>query len=94
MSPRTGRPTNNPKSESVNVRLDAECEEILTEYCKRENITKAAAIRVGIKKLKPEIKKQKQLVDLAKDSYLYESKDFSFCKYCNTDRGFFQVRKI
>nr|DAD69044.1 MAG TPA: hypothetical protein [Siphoviridae sp. ctFiA6] len=22
------------------------------------------------------------------------AKDFSFCKYCNTDRGFFQVRKI
>jgi len=57
MSPRKGRPTNNPKSESVNVRLDAECEEILTEYCKQENITKAAAIRIGIKKLKPEIKK-------------------------------------
>lgn len=58
MSPRTGRPTDNPKSESVNVRLDIECKEILEKYCKQERTTKAFAIRQGIKKLKSEIKEK------------------------------------
>lgn len=58
MTPRMGRPpSDNPKSVSRNIRLDAECEQILNEYSKQEGITKAEAIRRGIKRLKPDIKK-------------------------------------
>lgn len=57
MSPRTGRPTNNPKSGSVNIRLDAESEHILLRYCTQEGITKAEAVRQGIKMLESRIKK-------------------------------------
>lgn len=58
MSPRTGRPTDNPKGAPIHVRLDKECETILKEYCEQEKVGKTEAIRRGIKKLKPEIKKK------------------------------------
>lgn len=57
MSPRTGRPTTNPKSGSVNIRLDTESEEVLLAYCKQENITKAEAVRQGIKMLESRLNK-------------------------------------
>lgn len=57
MSPRTGRPTDNPKTERITVRLDEESRETLADYCKQENVEKAEAIRRGIKKLRSEIKK-------------------------------------
>jgi hypothetical protein len=57
MSPRTGRPTNNPKTERITVRLDAESQETLKAYCEQENVDRAEGIRRGIKKLRPEIKK-------------------------------------
>ncbi len=57
MSPRTGRPTDNPKRERITVRLDAESEQILTQYCIQESIDKAEGIRRGIKRLATEIKK-------------------------------------
>lgn len=56
MSPRTGRPTNNPKSERITVRLDEESNEILHKYCNQECVEKAEAIRRGIKKLAGDIK--------------------------------------
>lgn len=57
MSPRTGRPkSDNPKSDSVHVRLDSESKEILKKYCSQENIAKTEGIRRGIKKLRSEIK--------------------------------------
>ncbi len=53
MSPRTGRPPiDNPKSERITVRLDAETMKLLTEYCEKESIDKAEAIRRGIEKLR------------------------------------------
>lgn len=57
MSPRTGRPTNNPKTERITVRLDNESTDILEEYCHQESVERAEAIRRGIKKLKDDIKK-------------------------------------
>ncbi len=58
MTPRMGRPpSDNPKSVSRNIRLDAECEQILNKYSLQEGITKAEAIRRGIKKLESDIKK-------------------------------------
>lgn len=44
-----GRPTDNPKSNPVHVRLDAESDEILKLYCVQENVAKTEAIRRGIK---------------------------------------------
>lgn len=57
MSPRTGRPTDNPKSFKITVRLDADANEILEAYCRQEGIEKGEAVRRGIKKLKAELKK-------------------------------------
>lgn len=57
MSSKMGRPTDNPKTEAVHVRLDKESSEILSEYCKTEQVPRAEAIRRGIKKLKSDIKK-------------------------------------
>ena len=58
MSPRTGRPTDNPKdTERLTVRLDKESSEILAKYCEQEHINKGQAIRQGIKKLESELKK-------------------------------------
>ena len=57
MSPKIGRPTNNPKADSITVRLDKESSEILNDYCIRQDIGKAEAIRQGIKKLKDDKKK-------------------------------------
>lgn len=57
MSPRTGRPTDNPKNHKVTVRLDDEAVSILDAYCKQENIEKGEATRRGIKKLRDNIKK-------------------------------------
>lgn len=47
-----GRPTDNPKTNRITVRLDAECENILKKYCDDNGKDKAEAIRDGIKKLK------------------------------------------
>ena len=56
MSPRTGRPTDNPKNEQLTIRLDNEAKEILKAYCKQENVEKGEAARRGIKKLKSDLK--------------------------------------
>ncbi len=57
MSPRTGRPTENPKSERITVRLDDESANTLREYCEQEKIERGEAVRRGIKKLESELKK-------------------------------------
>lgn len=57
MSPRTGRPTSNPKGKPIHVRLDQKSEEILTAYIEQENTTQAEAIRRGIAKLEKDLKK-------------------------------------
>ena len=49
MSPKTGRPkSDNPKVARYNVRIDAETDKKLTEYCATHGIEKAEAIRKGI----------------------------------------------
>ena len=58
MSPRTGRPPiDNPKSERITVRIGNEESKILNEYCKKEKVERAEAIRRGIKKLETDIKR-------------------------------------
>lgn len=61
MSPRTGRPKlENPKNKQLRVRLNDEENTILEEYCEQEGVTKAEAARCGIRKLKADIKKEKE----------------------------------
>jgi len=49
VSPRTGRPKlENPINVRTSVRLDAETDKKLNEYCKRNGITKGEAIRKGV----------------------------------------------
>lgn len=57
MSPRTGRPTDNPKRERITVRLDEEASSILDLYCRQVECERAEAIRRGVKKLRDDIKK-------------------------------------
>lgn len=57
MSPRTGRPTDNPKPYKLTVRVDEESKMILDRYTQQEGISQMEAIRRGIKRLEPEIKK-------------------------------------
>ena len=57
MSPRTGRPTDNPKPYQLTVRVDEEGKKILDKYTEQEGITLMEAIRRGIKKLEADIKK-------------------------------------
>lgn len=54
---KAGRPTDNPKTSPIHVRLDSESEKILQAYCEQEMIPKTEGIRRGIKKLKDDIKK-------------------------------------
>lgn len=51
-----GRPTNNPKSNPIHVRLDNKSIEILDKYCKQEKIKRTEAIRQGIQLLESKIK--------------------------------------
>ena len=57
MSPRTGRPTDNPKSLSTRVRLSDTDVEMLEFCCKATGKKKAEIIRLGIEKVYKELKK-------------------------------------
>lgn len=58
MSPRSGRPKlENPINIRTSVRLDAETDKKLDEYCKTHDITKGEAIRMGVHLLLAENKK-------------------------------------
>lgn len=57
MSPRTGRPTDNPKPYKITVRLDEEADATLKAYCEQESVERGEAVRRGIKKLEDDIKK-------------------------------------
>lgn len=50
-----GRPTDNPKTVSFNIRLDSETAEILMEYVEKNDVSKAEAIRRGIKMLSKDV---------------------------------------
>lgn len=58
--PRTGRPTNDPKTVSVRIRL-SESDQMKLEYCSgTTGKTKAEIIREGIDNVYNELRKQKQ----------------------------------
>ncbi len=56
-SKKMGRPTDSPKVNDVKVRLNDEMHKQLLEYCEKNNITKAEAIRQGIHLLMSQDKK-------------------------------------
>lgn len=56
--PKRGRPTDNPKSKPIHVRLDEKSYDILNRYCEQEAIPRTEAIRRGIAKLEDEIKQK------------------------------------
>lgn len=58
MSPRTGRPTSNKKTERLEIRLAPDERALLEECADRLSITKTAAINEGIKLLKAELDKK------------------------------------
>lgn len=51
MSPRTGRPTNNPRPNKISIRISDRDKAILENYCEREKVNKTEAISRGIRKL-------------------------------------------
>ena len=57
MSPRTGRPTSNPKTEQIKVRATKEDKALLDECCEKLNQTQYEVIINGIKKVHAEIEK-------------------------------------
>lgn len=57
LSPRTGRPKkDNPKNVSIKVRFEEDMNNALIAYCDKHNVTKAEAIRRGLKLLLSEQK--------------------------------------
>lgn len=57
MSAKMGRPTDNPKTKQLTVRLDVKCQEILKKYTDQEKVAPAEAVRRAIVKLESDIKK-------------------------------------
>lgn len=57
MSPRTGRPTDEPKNLNTRVRLSDEDVFMLEYCCKETGKKKSEIIRMGIKKVYEELKK-------------------------------------
>lgn len=58
MSPRTGRPTNDPKKERVGFRLSDEESKMLDYCCKVFGLSKTEVIRRGIKEMYQEALKK------------------------------------
>lgn len=56
MSPRTGRPTDNPRPNKVSIRISDGDKRILEKYCEQESVNMTEAISRGIKKLEKDIK--------------------------------------
>lgn len=56
MSPRTGRPTTNPKTEEIKIRATKEDKELLKECCEKLNLTQYEVVMNGIRKVYAETK--------------------------------------
>lgn len=50
MSGKMGRPTDSPKISQIVIRIDKECCEILSDYCKKNNVSRSQAVREIIKR--------------------------------------------
>lgn len=59
MSPRTGRPTANKKTERLEIRLTPDEAQILQECADKLHLTKTEVINKGVQLVKMELDKQK-----------------------------------
>ena len=57
LSPRTGRPTDNPKNTRLEIRLADDEKDMLEECCKKTKLSKSDVLRLGLRKVYEEIKK-------------------------------------
>lgn len=55
MSPRTGRPTNDPKKHETRIRMTDEDVRLLEYCCKETGMTKSDVIRQGIREVYKQI---------------------------------------
>ncbi len=58
MSPKTGRPTSNKKTERLEIRLTPDESQLLTECAEKLGLTKTAVINQGIRLVKAELDKK------------------------------------
>lgn len=58
MSPRTGRPTSNKKTERLEIRMTPQESELLTECADRLEISKTEVINKGVQLVKAELDKK------------------------------------
>lgn len=56
MSPKTGRPTDEPKKHETRIRMSDEDIRILEICCQRTGMTKAEVIRMGIREVYKKVK--------------------------------------
>lgn len=56
MSPRTGRPTEEPKTHETRIRMSDEDIRVLEICCRKTGLTKADVIRQGIREVYDKIK--------------------------------------
>lgn len=59
MSPRTGRPTNNPRKLNLNIRISKEESDLITECAQRMNTARVNVIVEGVKLVKEKLDKKK-----------------------------------
>ncbi len=58
MSPRTGRPTNDPKNNQYRIRLSDREVEMLEFCCEKTGLSKSDIVRRGIEKVYKEVSEQ------------------------------------
>lgn len=58
MSPRTGRPTDDPKTLNTRIRMSEEDVRLLRYCCEKTGLTKAEIIRLGIREVYAKIVKE------------------------------------
>lgn len=56
MSPKSGRPTADPKKHETRIRMSDEDLRLLEECCKKTGMTKADVIRLGIREVYEKVK--------------------------------------
>lgn len=58
MSPRTGRPTDNPKTERLEIRLTKDEARLLSECAEKLHISKTQVINMGVQLVKDKLDKE------------------------------------
>lgn len=58
MSPRTGRPTKDPKKHETRIRMSDEDVKLLETCCKKTGLSKADVIRQGIREVYEQVKEK------------------------------------